>query len=177
MAPTKHTPNPTPSLNYKFLYHLAPDDLLAETSSFTSFKSIAKYKKGETCPKSRVFGKEHDRFVKVMPCGKGDPVCIDESSDPKGPFCFIYSTVFKRLKLRLPLTGFECAPLTEVNVAPAQLHPNNWAFVRAFSILYDYFGHTPSVDVFLSFFEAKSPGKKLWVSFNRVAGRVLLSLF
>jgi len=33
------------------------------------------------------------------------------------------------------------------------------------------------VDVFVYFFEAKSPGKKLWVSFNGVAGRVLLSLF
>ena len=33
------------------------------------------------------------------------------------------------------------------------------------------------MDVFLHFFEAKSPGKKLWVSFNGVAGRVLLTLF
>ena len=33
------------------------------------------------------------------------------------------------------------------------------------------------MDVFLQFFEAKSPGKKLWVSFNGVAGRVLLTLF
>jgi len=48
--------------------------------------------------------------------------------------------------------------------------------VRAFAILYNHFGHTPSVDVFLNFFEAKGPGKKLWVSFNEVAGRVLLTL-
>jgi len=33
------------------------------------------------------------------------------------------------------------------------------------------------VDVFLFFFEAKSPGKKLWVSFNNVARKVLLTLF
>ena len=177
MALTKPTPNPTPSFNYKSLYHWAPNDLLAETSSLTSFESIAKYKKGETCSKSRVFGKEHDKFVKVMPCGKGEPVCADESSDPEGPFYFIYSTILKRIKLRLPLTGFERALLTEVNVAPTQLHLNNWAFVRAFSILCDHFGHMPSVDVFLYFFEAKSPRKKLWVSFNGVAGRVLLSLF
>ena len=31
--------------------------------------------------------------------------------------------------------------------------------------------------MFLYFFEAKSLGKKLWVSFNGVAGRVLLALF
>jgi len=33
------------------------------------------------------------------------------------------------------------------------------------------------VDVFLYFFEAKNPGKKLWMSFNGVVGRVLLTLF
>jgi len=38
-------------------------------------------------------------------------------------------------------------------------------------------GLTPSVDVFLYFFEVKDPGKKLWVSLNGVAGRVLLTLF
>jgi len=35
----------------------------------------------------------------------------------------------------------------------------------------------PSKDVFLYFFEAKNPGKKLWMSFNGVVGRVLLTLF
>jgi len=33
------------------------------------------------------------------------------------------------------------------------------------------------VDVFLYFFEAKNPGKRLWLSFNGVVGRVLLTLF
>jgi len=49
--------------------------------------------------------------------------------------------------------------------------------MRVFEILYNHFGHTPFVDVFLYFFEAKRPGKMLWVSFNEVAGRVLLTLF
>jgi len=44
-------------------------------------------------------------------------------------------------------------------------------------ILCNYLGHPPSVDVFLYFFEAKNPGKKLWLSFNGVEGRVLLTLF
>jgi len=34
-----------------------------------------------------------------------------------------------------------------------------------------------SVDTFLYFFDAKNLGKKLWVSFKFVAGRVLLTLF
>jgi len=139
--------------------------------------SIATYRKKQDCHKYCVFGKEHDKFVRVMPCTIGEPVCFDELSNPEGPFCFVYLIVFRRLSLRLPFTPFERALLTEVNVAPAQLHPNSWAFVRAFAILCHCLGHTPSVDVFLYFFEAKSPGKKLRVSFNGVAGRVLLTLF
>jgi len=67
--------------------------------------------------------------------------------------------------------------MTEVNVAPAQLHPNSWVFVRAFAILCYSLGLTPFVDTFLYFFEVKDPGKKLWASFNGVVGRVLLTLF
>jgi len=33
------------------------------------------------------------------------------------------------------------------------------------------------VDIFLHFFEVKKQGKSLWVSFSRVAGRILLTLF
>jgi len=62
-------------------------------------------------------------------------------------------------------------------VAPVQLHPNNWAFVWGFSILCTQFGLLPSVEVFLYFFEAKHLGCQLWVSFNGVVGRALLSLF
>jgi len=115
--------------------------------------------------------------MRMVACREGEPVCSDEASDPEGPFCFIYSTLFRRLGFRLPFTTFERTLLTEVNVAPAQLHPNSVAFVKAFAILCSSLGLTQSVDVFLYFFEVKDPGKKLWVSFNGVAGRVLLTLF
>jgi len=85
--------------------------------------------------------------------------------------------VFKRIGLRLPFSGFERELLTEINVTPAQLHPNSWAFVSAFGILYGYFGQPPFVDIFLHFFEVKKQGKSLWVSFSGIAGRILLSLF
>jgi len=89
----------------------------------------------------------------------------------------MYQTVFKRIGVRLPFTPFERELLTEINTAPAQLHPNSWAFVRAFQILCGYLGILPSVDVFLHFFEVKKQGKSFWVSFSGIAGRILLSLF
>ena len=85
---------------------------------------------------------------------------------------FSLQAVFKRIGLRLPFTTFERELLTEVNVAPAQLHPNGWAFVKAFQILCGYLGIPPSVDVFLHFFEVKKQGKSLWVSFSGVASRI-----
>jgi len=69
--------------------------------------------------------------------------------------------VFKKVKLRLPFTRFERELLTELNIAPAQLHPNSWAFIRAFQILCAHLLLPASVDVFLFLFEAKNPGDRL----------------
>jgi len=122
MARTKTTPNPPYFVHYKALYHWAPNDLLTETSKFTSNQDVITYKEGEADEKCHVFGREHDAYVSVLPCEKGEPVCADDRANPtEGPFFFMYSTIFKQVKLRLPLTGFERALLTEVNVAPAQL--------------------------------------------------------
>ena len=113
----------------------------------------------------------------MLPCSPGEPVCGDERSNNGIPFFFFYQTVFKRIGMHLPFSGFEPKLLTEINVAPAQLHPNSWAFVKAFGILCGYFGQAPSIDIFLHFFEMKKQGKSLWVSYSSIVGRVLLTLF
>ena len=102
---------------------------------------------------------------------------MDDRSNGGKPFFFLYQTVFKCVGLRHPFIAFDRELLTEINTTPAQLHPNSWAFIRAFEILCGYLGTLPSVDVFLHFFEVKKQGKSLWVSFSGVAGRILLTLF
>jgi len=72
---------------------------------YTSRELIMALRKGE-CK----FSKENDRSLRIIPCREDEPVYCDESSDPKGPFSYFYTTVFKRILLRL---------------SPAQLHPNN----------------------------------------------------
>ena len=42
------------------------------------------------------FGKESDRFLRIIPCREDGPVCSDESSDPEGPFCYFYAIIFKK---------------------------------------------------------------------------------
>jgi len=118
----------------------------------------------------RAFARRHDEDIVVLPCTPGEPICGDERSNNGVP-------LFKRIGMRLPFSGFERELLTEINVAPAQLHPNSWAFVKAFGILCGYFGQPPSVDIFLHFFEVKKQGKSLWVSLSNITGRVILSLF
>jgi len=142
-------------MDYKTMYPWAPSPLLEETSEFTTCEKIVLYRKSEHPKKKCLFGREDDKFVKVVPCMVDELVCCDEASDPDGPFCFFYSIVLKKLLLRLPVYSFKRAFLTEINTAPAQLHPNSWAFVRGFSILCHRFGHLPLVEVFLYFFKPR----------------------
>ena len=123
------------------------------------------------------FHKEHDNKVTVLPCLPGEPICADDKGNNGELFCFIYATMFKKVKLRFPFTRFERELLTELNIAPAQLHPNSWVFVRAFQILCAHLGLPASIDVFLFLFEAKNPGDRPWVSLNGIAGRSILSIF
>jgi len=115
-------------------------------------------------------GKRHECNVKTVECREGESIC-------GGQFCFFYVTFFKKVLLRLPLSIFEKKLLTELNVAPAQLHPNSWTFIRAFNILCSQLGISPPVEVFLYFFEAKHTSSMLWVSLNGAPGRALLTLF
>jgi len=178
MARTKTTPNPPPPrVHYKALYPWASDELLDECTSLTTVEDIEKHLGDLRLYNFNAFCKTHDSHISICHGTPGEPVCVDDRSNGGKPFFFLYQAVFKRIGLRLPFTTFERELLTEVNVAPAQLHPKIWAFVRAFQILCGYLGIPSSVDVFLHFFEVKKQGKSLWVSFSRVASRILLTLF
>jgi len=56
----------------------------------------------------------------VARCALDEPVCANIRVDPtSGHFCFLYSTLFLKIGLMLPLSSFEKMLLTELNVAPA----------------------------------------------------------
>ena len=87
--PSSSVPSP-PTSFYESLYRWAPEDLLGETSTFTTLNSIAAYRKKQSCHPSHVFGKDHDKYVRLVACREGESVCSDEASNPEGPFCFVY---------------------------------------------------------------------------------------
>ena len=104
-----------PLPDYKQLYPWASTTLLGETSFVNSDRDILRLKKGDKEHLS--FSKEHDDKVFVRPCIPGEPICTDDQGSDDAPFCFIYTTMFKKVKLRFPFTRFERELLTELDIA------------------------------------------------------------
>ena len=91
-----------PSPDFKKLYPWATPTLLKETSSVNSAGTVLRLKKGEDPHLS--FHKEHDDKMMVLPCPPDVPVCVDDKGNNGGLFCFVYTTLFKKVKLRFPFT-------------------------------------------------------------------------
>ncbi|KAJ1418538.1 hypothetical protein SESBI_15835 [Sesbania bispinosa] len=83
--------------------------------------------------------KEDDRI-----CSQGD---LDENF-----FIPMYKTVFADLGVWMSLMWFELEVLGHLEVAPSQLHPNGWGFIRSFEILCHALGLELSSVVFFYFF-------------------------
>jgi len=168
---------PSSRVNHRNLYAWASDELLDECSSLVSTKARRDHVGDPSTYDHRAFAKRHDDDIVVLPCTLGEPMCGDERANNGVPLFYFYQVVFKCVGVRLPFSRFERELLTEINVAPAQLYPNSWAFVKAFDILFDFFECAPSVDIFLHFFEVKRQKNNLWVTLSNVPGRVLLTPF
>ena len=168
---------PSSRVNHKDLYAWASGELLDECSSLVSTKAVRDHIGEPITYDHRAFGKRHHDDVAVLPCALGELVCGDERANNGVPFFYFYQVVFKCVGVRLPFSRFEKELLTEINVAPAQLYPNSWAFVKAFDILFGFLGCAPSVDIFLHFFELKRQRNNLWVILSNVPSRVLLTPF
>ncbi|RDX77761.1 hypothetical protein CR513_42058, partial [Mucuna pruriens] len=89
--------------------------------------------------------------VEVLPC-RSDEIIYEWTVEIEEPFFYFYKTLFLKLGIKLPFTNFEQAVLRALNIALTQLHPNNWAFVRAFELLSEDMGREPSLSVYFWFF-------------------------
>jgi len=52
--------------------------------------------------------------------------------------------MFKTYYMKLPFSSFECGMLSAMNVALSHLHPNSWAFLKAFQIVCDFLHMKPT---------------------------------
>lgn len=79
------------------------------------------------CPRYR------DKFI-IEPCSDTDHVFLAASAHLP-PLPLYIKHFFDTLSLSFPFNKFERVVLTAINVAPSQLHPNSWAFMKAFQVL------------------------------------------
>ncbi|RDY08360.1 hypothetical protein CR513_07418, partial [Mucuna pruriens] len=104
--------------------------------------------------------------VTVRPCRPDEPAHVrPASSNP--PSFFLYDTLPFKLGIKLHFTSFERSVLRALNVAPTQLHPNSWGFVRAFELICEDLGRAPSL----------SSAKVGWTSLSSRPKRKLLKPF
>ncbi|RDX75691.1 hypothetical protein CR513_44400, partial [Mucuna pruriens] len=109
--------------------------------------------------------------VRVSPCRAGESVNTTTPADDK-PCFYLYDTLHSKLGIKLPFSHFERAVLQVLNVAPTQLHPNGWAYVRAFELLCEDLQKAPTLGVF--FLKAEKVG---WTSLCNRLKRKLFQPF
>jgi len=115
-------------LNGEPEYQWVKPDVFKYKSEYCSSKSIELLK-------NKLVGKTETKVLFDF-CVDSERVCFRRrKGDDSLDFCYFYETFFTRLGMKLSLTRFECEALKWLNVSPSQLHPNSWAFVRAFERL------------------------------------------
>jgi hypothetical protein len=76
-------------------------------------------------------GRECD--VVVEPMNVGDLITIVNPDPPH--YFLMYGVVVQTFNLWFPFTPFEVSLLHTLHIAPIQLHPNSWGFVKAYQII------------------------------------------
>ncbi|KAJ1380673.1 putative gypsy type transposon [Sesbania bispinosa] len=124
-----------------------------------------------------VLDPDYEELYTVSPPAAADRMC--HRGETNEGFMFLYAFLVHRLKVRLPFSNFEQSVLKHYCVAPSQLHPNAWGFMKAFSILCELLAIVPTAPLFTHFFDVcpRKAGERGWVSLRGHTGRPLLTLY
>jgi len=115
-------------------------------------------------------GREED--IDMRSCPPGEIVCILLPRCVREIF-HMYGAVLEEFGVRIPFTLFQMDVLRFLNVAPTQIRPNSWVFIRGFEILCEALDMVPSVGAFFHFYGTKGVDKGSWVSISAHAGKSL----
>ena len=85
----------------------------------------------------------------------------------------MYGTVLEEFGVRIPFTLFQMDVWRFLNVAPIQIRPNSWAFIRGVEIFCEALDMVPSAGAFFHFYGTKGVDKGSWVSICAHAGKSL----
>lgn len=112
----------------------------------------------------------------LEPCMENERVCITRPKGVPDEYFYLYSGVIEDFKIHIPFTYFESGLLKTLNVAPFQLRPNEWGFIKAFEIIYEALNIIPTL-FFFFFFELKWADKVYWSSLNGITGKHFLYVY
>jgi len=115
-------------------------------------------------------GREED--IDIRPCPPGEIVCVLHPRGVREIF-HMYRAVLEEFGVCIPFTVFQMDVLRFLNIAPTQIRPNSWAFIRGFEILCEALDMVPSAGAFFHFYSTKGVDKGSWVSISAHAGKSL----
>lgn len=111
-----------------------------------------------------------------LPCSENEHVFLQSPSN-EPHFTYVYKTFFEQIGITISFTPFECEVLRIMNVAPTQLHPNSWAFLKAFQILCGRIGMEATAPKFLFFYKVRFGDRVDWISLSGVEKRGIVRLY
>jgi hypothetical protein len=141
------------------------------SSTYQSEESLTKFRKLYD-----VSGDFDEENVILEPVGEDEYVTSVHTNEPA--FFYMYTHFIRDFHLYFPFTHFQTSMLRALNVAPSQLSPNSWSFIKAFELV--SFGvdiSEASVAVLFSFYYIKSLFPNSIVSLSAQSNRALFSLY
>jgi hypothetical protein len=145
----------------------------------TSMEALSKYTSVESVQNFRgdVALSDSGREEDVITDPVGDQELVTTVSTQGPHYFYMFSKVMENLNLTLPFTDFEIKVLNALNVAPTQLHPNGWTFVRAFELVCLGLDLEPRLGVFFHFYHVKSLTPEKPVSISSQPNMGLFTLY
>ncbi|MED6206299.1 hypothetical protein PIB30_025360 [Stylosanthes scabra] len=130
------------------------DDLVLLPQSVMDEELIAKFRESHA-----VCGTvSEESQYELVPPNSEERVCYYNLLYPEERhFIYMYECLFSKLGVRVPFTQFEQDVLYECRVAPSQLHPNSWGFMKAFQTACWYLHLDLSLRAFFYFFHLTQP--------------------
>jgi len=182
--PQSSTANPGPSSVSKRAKRAPPHPLIAIPEYSWVYGDVDKHmsiyntrdKVGQFVAVYPVCEDPFVEYAVVKPCRAHECIYMKPAPDSYD-FTYVYDYLFKEYNVTFPLTDFEAGMLTLMNIAPSQLHPNYWAFVRCFELLCGHLGLVPSISVFTYFYQIKFGKLVGWVSLSASHGSPLFTLY
>ncbi|GAU50491.1 hypothetical protein TSUD_26830 [Trifolium subterraneum] len=140
------------------------------SSRFTTYEFVSTFRQAV-----RVSGEGGENRVVIDTVAVGEFVTTVNEQEPH--YFYMYTHVLQTLHLWLPFNSFECQLLRVMNVAPCQLHPNSWAFFKAFQVACEGLDLVPTAGVFFCFFHVKNVSPHSLISISSQPNKGRFSLY